>query len=215
MSLTESDFRAYLRRLIDGQFPDGGVHDMKAAIDAALVRTERCFSAITLPAYARDGEPYLSHLHGDQFAVFLYYLSNAAYRNGDRMLAEKAMLLNKARNGIVVTYDTELPEHLLLIHTVGTVLGKATYGDFFVATQNVTVGTHRGAAPVFGAGVILYPHAFVAGRCTFGDHTRVAAGAVVLDLQCAPGSVVSGAHPNVSIHSSARHSLGDYFKTAD
>ncbi|MEO6913048.1 MAG: serine acetyltransferase [Candidatus Baltobacteraceae bacterium] len=215
LSLPAPDFRSYLRRQFDAAFPDNVADDLDAAISEALLRTSVCFSKVALRGYSIDGEAYLNHLHGDQMAVFLYYLSNAAHHNDDRSLAQKAMLLNKSHNGIVITYDTTLPDHMLLIHTVGTTLGKGTYGDYFVATQNVTVGSHRGEAPVFGEGVILYPGSMVAGRCKFGDRTRVAAGSVVLDMECASGSLLSGAHPGVTVKHSTRITLNDYFTPTD
>ena len=121
------------------------------------------------------------------------------------------MLLNKARNGILIMYDTELPRHFLLIHTVGTMLGKAAYGDYFVATQNVTVGMNKGRAPTFGRGVVLYPNSTVIGNCIIGDFSRIATGSTVLDSSCPAHSVVSGAYPDFRINPSTRETIAEYF----
>jgi len=153
----------------------------------------------------------MNHLHGDQSAVFYYYLSNSAFRLGDLALAEKAMLLNKSRNGIVITYDTALPDHMLLIHSVGTVLGKATYGDYFVATQNVTVGTQRGCSPRFGRGVVVYPGSLVVGACNIGEFSSIAAGTIAIDINCPEGAVVTGTYPEVLVKKSKRRAATDYF----
>ena len=211
LSLSKRDFYGYIDDLLKLQFPDGAKHNLADVLDEALKRTAECFSPLRLPGYLKNGKPYLNHLHGDQSAVFYYFLSNSAFHSNDRALAEKAMLLNKARNGIVVTFDTQLPPHFLLVHTVGTMLGKAVYGDYFVATQNVTVGTHKGNAPVFGRGVILYPRSFVAGKCAIGDFSRIATGATVIDVACGDHSVVAGESPQNVVKRSQRETISEYF----
>lgn len=215
LTISESAFHRYVAELLTTSFPDGLTHEVSAAVEHALDRTARCFSQVVLGGYRKNGAPFLNHLHADQMAVFLYFASNSAYEMlADVNLAAKFMLLNKARNGIVITYDTKLPECVLLIHTVGTVLGKATYGNRFVATQNVTVGTHRGNAPTFDQDVILYPGTFVAGHTRVGKGSKIAAGAVVLDTDIPPNSIITGSFPNLTLRESKTDSISQYFDPA-
>lgn len=211
LSLPRAEYLHFVDKSIQYAFPDGNPYSLAAAFDMAIERTAECFSRVALAGYKKAGTPYLNHLHGDQSATFLYFLANSAFQLNEHALAEKCMLLNKARNGILVMYDTELPKHILLIHTVGTVLGKATYGDYFVATQNVTVGTHNDASPTFGRGVILYPRSLVAGNVRIGDFCRVAAGTSVLDGTHPRNSVIFGAFPDLTVRASKRQRIGDYF----
>jgi serine O-acetyltransferase len=211
LSLPTAQFERYVRGAIEAMFPDGSVIDVRAALQDTFLRVAECFSRVALPGYARNGSPYLSHLHGDQSAIFWYVLSNSAFNLGDKKLAEKCMLVNKARNGILIMYDTQLPKHFLLIHTVGTMLGKADYGDYFVATQNVTVGTNKGHAPTFGRGVVLYPNSSVIGDCSIGDFSRVATGSTVIDTSCPARTVISGTFPDLVTKLSARETITEYF----
>jgi serine O-acetyltransferase len=76
-------------------------------------------------------------------------------------------------------FDTLLPDYFLVVHTVGMLLGKAKYSDYFVAIHDVTVGTDRGKQPRFGRGVVIYGGASVVGDCEIGSNVSVAAGALI------------------------------------
>ena len=90
-----------------------------------------------------------------------------------------------------------MPDVFMLVHPVGTVLGRASYGDFFVAYQNCTVGAnHHGQYPTFGQGVMLYAGASVIGASLVGDDVTVAAGALVIDSDLPSETVVVGTHPS-------------------
>ncbi len=202
----------FVGSLLEREFPDGGVHRIRPLVDRVLERIDYCFADVALAGYKRGGEVYFNHLHGDQSAVFWYYASHIAYAEfEDEALAAKCMLVNKARNGIVVTYSTKLPDRMLLIHTVGSMLGKATYGDYFVATQNVTVGTQRGKMPQFGEGVVLYPGSSVIGDCRLGDGARVSIGTVVLDRHVEANCVATGGSGELLVKPSSRNGISDYF----
>lgn len=182
------------RHVFDANFPgSAGTFDgLPRVVDEALQRVERCFQSIILPGYRRDEQPYFNHLHGDQRAVFNYYASNCAYRLGDGELATRFFLLNKMQNAFVCMYDTELPDVFLLIHTVGTVLGKASYGNYFVAYQNVTVGTEDGRSPTFDEHCVVYGGSMVLGGTHVGRASVVSAQTVLIDETIPANSVVAG-----------------------
>jgi serine O-acetyltransferase len=70
-------------------------------------------------------------------------------------------------------YDTDLPDIFLVFHSVGTMLGKAKYNNYFVVLQGVTVGSHKGEYPVFGKGVSITANSSVIGKCEIGDRVSV------------------------------------------
>jgi len=188
---------------------------LRKAGTEALERVEYCFERIRIGGYRDASGATFNHLHGDQSATFLYFLAHSAYATlGDTRLASQAFVLNKMRNAIVVMYDTVLPRVFLLNHTVGTVLGKATYGEYFVAYQNATVGTDRGIRPVLGTGVVMYGGSTIVGRCTIGDRTAIAVNATVVATDVPADTVVSGQHPAVAFHPRKRDFLGHYFMLA-
>jgi serine O-acetyltransferase len=211
-SLSAADLSRYLAAQLDRSFPDGHEHDVEAVVKRALERIEYAFARIVLKGYSNEGSATFSHLQGDQYAAFLYFASHSAWRDLENQnLATKLFLLNKAMNGIVVMYDTILPDVFVLMHTVGTVLGKATYGNFFVATQNVTVGSDRGHSPTLGERVVLYGGSSVIGKARLDEGVTVAANATVRGQDVPAHSVVAGVSPNLVIRPATRDLSSLYF----
>jgi len=213
-SLSSSDLERYLRLQLDHFFPDGrSTARLEQVVPRALERVEHCFARIRLPAYSTEGAASFNHLHCDQYASFLYLASNVAWSEcGDVELASKLFALNKALNGIVCMYDTILPEAFILIHTVGIVLGKATYGNYFVVCQNALVGSDRGLAPVLADGVVIFGGSSVIGDCRIGDHVTLSAGSTLLHEAVPPRSIVAGRSPELIIKPARRDLVQHYFR---
>ena len=98
LSLNRSNLTAYVGRQLENLFPDGfALDDLPVFVDRALERLEYCFSRVRLKGYFDGGQSRFSHRHSDQYAVFLYYLSNSVFRDKPgHPIAEKAYALNKA-----------------------------------------------------------------------------------------------------------------------
>ena len=106
--------------------------------------------------------------------MFVWYLANQVYKKyGKNSVSDKLYYLNKSLNGLDCMYDTKMPDIFLLFHSVGTMLGKATYADFFVALQGCTVGSQKGNYPIMGKGVSLTAHSSIIGNCTIGDRVSM------------------------------------------
>jgi len=164
----------------------------------ALNRVERCFQNIRRK-YFFDGQNTLfNHLHGDHYAIYLYYLSNTIYRSGrDEELAQQLFLLNKTLHGIDLFYAVSMPEVFLLIHPVGTVLGNATYGNYFAAYQNCGIGSlEDGRYPVFEGENVLFARTSVLGNCHVGHNVVFGANAFVLNSDIPSDCTVVGSYPN-------------------
>lgn len=212
-SLTTAALTEYLGRQLSHFFPDGNEPDLGRVVPAAVERVEVCFSKVRLPMYRHGGEPSFDHLHSDHYAAFVYLASSAAFERGDRALASKLYCLNKALNGFMCMYDTVLPPHFLLVHTVGMLLGKATYGDYFVAIHDVTIGTDRGVTPVLGTGVVMYGGSSIVGDCRIGDDVSVAAHALVRNASIPASHVVAGTSPNLTTKPAGRVLVEEFFDT--
>jgi len=212
LSVPVSEFQSYVRTLVEREFPDGRSVELESAIDAALQRTEFCFKHVALRGYrTADGDANFSHLHGDQFATFLYLLANSAWRAGDEALAGKVMLLNRTRHAIAIMYDTILPDIFVIPHTVGTVIGKGTYGDYLVVCQNVTVANDITSSLTIGSGVILFPGAFVVGTGTIGSGSVITANTTISYNDIPPDSMVRGCSPHLEIWPRKREFLNRFF----
>ena len=181
MSLKNKDLIDYVEWQLAMFSPDNiEVHSkiLLGILPQTLERLEKCFSAI----HNKYFDAGFDHLHGDQYAMFLYFLSNTIYRNGgDLTLCKKLFLLNKYLHGIDVMWEIELPDIFLFAHPVGTVLGRAKYSNYFAVYQNCTVGVNHNVFPTFDEYVSLHPGSMVLGDCHVGRNCKISAGATMID----------------------------------
>src|SRR5690606_10500928 len=77
-------------------------------------------------------------------------------------------------------------------HPIGTVLGRAVYGNGFVVMQGCTVGNKGGSYPVLGERVVLCAGSSVIGNCKIGNDVCIGAGAQLIDREVPDGSTVVG-----------------------
>ncbi len=180
----------YVSNQLSYFFPDNVDSSLvlKENICHACQRTEYSISKVKLSGYTS-----FDYLHSDLYAQFLYFLSNSVWKNsGDRRLASKLFYLNKALHAFNCMYDTELPDVFLLIHCVGTVLGKANYSDYFVACQNVTIGSDRNEMPSMEAGIYMGPGSSIIGKCNIGKNVHLGVNSSVLNSDILEESLVIG-----------------------
>ena len=212
VSLPKRDLVAYVQTLVEQQFPDGGRHDYEQVLDRALDRVEYCFSRIALRGYRDAAGATFDHLHGDQSAAFFYFLANCAWRDfDDATLAKKFTQLNRARNALLVMYDTQLPDIFVIPHTVGTVIGKGQYANYLVVCQNVTIANDIATTLTFEPGVILFPGAFVVGTGTIGTGSVITANTTLQYRDVPPNSMVSGRSPAIEFRPRKKDFLSRFF----
>lgn len=181
---------------LNGLFPDGQpvkASNLAIAVPGALVRLEYCFSHINNKYFFDGCHAVFDHLHGDQYSMWLYFLANELYVNGGSIsLCKKLFLLNKVLHGCDIFYEVELPKIFLLVHPLGTVLGRGKYADFFIAYQRVSVGSNHGIYPTLGSHLTLHPGSSVLGNSNVGDHCVVAAESFLLDRELQSNSLYIG-----------------------
>lgn len=198
-SLNAQELRDYIIRQCDMFFPDKldiyRTPDIDEAFNIALERTEECFRHITLRGYAQDGEAVFSHVHSDQYSQFLYYFSNSLWHlSENKAVCDRIMFLNRALSGAFVSYKCELPAHFLFGHPVGSVIGNASYGDFLVVFQNVTINTGQDGislqSPVIGEGLFCGAGAKIIGTEPIGRHVSLGVNACVYNKAVPDNHVV-------------------------
>lgn len=134
-------------------------------------------------------------MHLDDEILALYRNSRRAYHRGDIASAELGYRRLRADHGVELFYEIDLPENMLFVHPIGSVLGRAVYGDFLVVYQNAGVGSDiDGNQPTLGNGVVLFPGARVLGNTVIGDNVFVTANTVVQDCVVPSNSVVFSAN---------------------
>lgn len=180
---------------ISALFPTGksvSPRELDRDVSPALDRLEFCFRRIAHPSYCDNGEARFDVLNSDQYCHFLYFLANTVHaRGGPESLCQRLFCLNKALHGFNCMYDTQLPSVFWIIHAVGTVLGKASYGSHLVVRQNCTVGALGGHYPVIADRVVLSAGASIIGRCDIGRNVMIGPGCCVLNQKIPPNTLAS------------------------
>ena len=195
LSLTPNNLAAYIQKQLSNIFPDDGdVSKVSEFLPASLERIEFCFKHISTKYFRLNGESLFNHLHGDQYSMLLYILSNEIYNSlGDTPICDKLFGLNKVMHGIDCFYSVELPPIFLFCHPLGSILGKAQYSDYLFVSQNCTVGSnHYVDYPIVGRNVALYKNASILGNSHVGNNCKIAADSTVMDQDIPAGSIYIG-----------------------
>jgi serine O-acetyltransferase len=195
-SLTPQALAQLAARQADALFPDGDpvrVEEVQAGVPGALKRVEHCFTRVANKYFFDGKSAVFDHLHGDQYAMWLYFLGRELFlRDAPVAACKKLFLLNKALHGCDIFYEVELPTIFLLVHPLGTVLGRGRYSDHLIAYQRCGVGSNHDVYPVLGPHVTLRPGSAVLGRSRVGERCTIATESLLLDQDLAPDSVYIG-----------------------
>ncbi|MDG2003435.1 MAG: hypothetical protein P8J20_08900 [Novosphingobium sp.] len=195
-SLDAGGLAGYAAAQLNAMFADGNSVEAAAfsgSAAKALSRLETCFAEVNSKYFFDGDRAVFDHLHGDQYAMWLYFLSNQLHCDGaDPAIAKKLFLLNKALHGCDIFFEVELPQVFLLVHPLATVLGRGKYSDYFVAYQRCSVGSNHDIYPCFGSHVTMRPGSAVLGDCTIGNDCQIAAESLVLDRSLDAGTLYIG-----------------------
>lgn len=199
---------ALVEKQLSGFFPiseiEGGI--IKISTPLAFERCEVCFSNIDNKYFHRKNQIYFSPFHSGQWLIFLYYLSNCistescccdSFEGSNKSLADKIYYLNKIMHSVDIYHEVQLPASFFLEHPVGTVLGRASYQNGFMAYQNCTVGGNKGKYPTLGKNFHMMSGSKVLGNSHIGDNVTLAANTYVKDTDIPTGATVFGSTPNL------------------
>ena len=220
MSLTPDSLLRLVKAQLENMIPDGIALEFgEYELGLTLERLEHCFRHIHRKYYYEDGNTFFDHLYGDQYCAFLYFFSNVLYKQGNIRDANKLYLLNKHLFACDVFYAIQLPEVFYLSHPLGTVLGRAQYGNYFIAYQGVTVGSNlndqggAGTYPIIGEACTLFSNTSIIGDCSIGSNVIVGAGVRVLKSDIADNSMVVSSSPDIKLIPNKRNNVDYFFRT--
>jgi serine O-acetyltransferase len=199
LSLPSEQLHSYLKSLLSNYLPDKAISLTHPDVyfDLALQRVEKCFSNIKKKYYFENGSVVFDHLNCDHMATLLYFYSNTLWREtGEDKLAKRLFYLNKVMHGLDLFYSVKMPDIFLLVHPIGTVLGRAEYSNYFVVYQNCTVGATTTVYPKLGQGTVLYSKSSVIGDCALGNNVVIAANALLINTIVPENTVVTGSYPS-------------------
>ena len=78
-------------------------------------------------------------------------------------------------NSVELFYEVELPKYFYLDHPLGSVMGRAKYGEYFMFSQGCTVGENKGVYLKIGDFVIMYSNSKIIGASTIGNNCIISA----------------------------------------
>lgn len=181
---------------------------VEGAIDIALERSRHCFGRVNNKYYSDScGAVSFSPFHSGQYCSFLYCLSSVLSGQGQSGVADKVYLLNKMLNSCDIYHEVRLPDVFFMEHPVGSVMGRAEYGERFVFQQGCTVGGNKGVYPKIGSDVWMFANAVVIGSSQIGDRVFLSANCFVKDQVVPSDSIVFGSSPDLVI----KRKEPDYF----
>lgn len=171
------------------------------SLSAVLENAEYCFSFSGNKYYKKEGCVFFSIYHSGQYCVFLYFLARQIFLNFPEMrdLADKIYCLNKTLNGLDLYYEVVMPKVFNLDHPVGSVMGRACYGENFTFSQLCTVGNNKGIFPEIGENVQMLSGSKILGRCKIGDNVIISANSYIKDEDIPNDSLVFGGSPSLII----------------
>ena len=215
LAQSHKEIAKYTYSQVSTLFPTGkfaSLKELERDVSTALDRLEFCFRHIAHPLYSENGEARFNLLNSDQYCHFLYFLANSVYaRGGPESICQRLFCLNKALHGFNCMYDTQLPAVFWVIHAVGTVLGKATYGSHLVVRQNCTVGSLSGQYPVLEERVVLSAGASIIGRCHIGRNVMLGPGCSVLNEDI-PADTLVTAPPRLKCRPNSPRAFSTHFR---
>lgn len=175
-------------------------------VPEALDRMGYLLSSMSLDnkyIYKGGQEPIFSPNHSVQYSVFLYLLSNSLY-NSQLGGADEVYYLNKIMHSVDLFYAIEFPHSFYAEHPLGSVMGRAKYGERFFFYQGCTVGgniDNEGVLsyPIIGENVCMLSNSSIIGRSVIGKNVIVSAGSRIVNEIIPDNSFVFGQSPNIVI----------------
>lgn len=198
LSIEPKDLEKYIFSQISNLIPDSQLKYGQisyADIEKALEKCDFCFKHIKNFAFCNErGETFFSHLHADQYAMFLVYLSNLIWKERqDKIACDRIMYLNRILHSFMMSYKVKVPDIMWLAHPVGSVIGNADYSDYLYISQNCTINTAGNAdelKPQIGKFFAMGAGSAVIGDKEIGDYCSIGVNALLYDKPLNDHSIV-------------------------
>lgn len=147
----------------------------------------------------------INPLNSVMYCNYLYQISHLLYRAEEVGVADKVYYLNKMLNSVDIFYAVEMPEIWSCEHPLGSVMGRARYGDYFFFYQGCTVGGNgdigKEKYPVIGEHVTMFSNSKVLGESCVGNNVIISANTYIINTNIPDNSIVFGQSPNLIIKS--------------
>ena len=161
------------------------------------------YSAMPSERFYKNEQIVFNPLFSVTWMIFLYRLSRILWLKKYSNSADCCYYLNKIMHSNDWFYQIDLPIHFMAEHPLGSVLGKADYGDYLFVYQGTTIGGNRKGDklfyPVLGNNILLYANSTILGKSHIGNNVIIAANSYIIDSDIPDNSIVFGQSPNLYI----------------
>ena len=110
-------------------------------------------------------------------------------------------------------YEVKLPVHFMAEHPLGSVLGRAEYGDYLFVYQGTTVGGNRKDGklyyPVLGNNILIYANSTILGNCHIGNNVIISAESYIINETIPDNCIVFGKSPDIVIKNKSEEEIKD------
>lgn len=124
-------------------------------------------------------------------------------RDDEKTKANKIYYLNKVLHSVEWYHEIALPEIMFIEHPVGSVLGRAKYGNFLFVYHGVTIGADWRndvlKRPELNDYLLMYADSAIIGHCHVGKYVILSAGTKVINESIPDYCLVCGTSPNLKI----------------
>lgn len=176
---------------------------IKKQIPIALKMIDENFKDIKSNRFSQKGQGLFNPYFSSHWMIFLQRLSNILYKCGGGIAADQLYYLNKIMHSVDWYCAVDLPVHFLCEHPLGSVLGRAQYGDWFLVYQGTTVGGSRKNRilyyPIMGDHIIMFSNASVIGKSIIGSNVIIASGTRIVNETIPSNCIVFGESPHLII----------------
>lgn len=215
MGILHSGVEETLLHQLHCHWPKVSDENIFSVIPEALDAIRQNYEGMPNKRYYDGNNVIFSPLISVQWMNFLYRVSHILYKRfGGCESADQVYYLNKILHSNDWFYAIDLPIHFHCEHPLGSVLGRATYGDYFFIYQGTTVGGNRRKGvlsyPKIGTNVVLFANATVLGETVIGNNVVVSAGTQIINDTIPDNCIVFGKSPNLTIKVKSESEIKKY-----
>lgn len=190
-------------------------HAINDAVPKALDAVERNYLEMSNGRFWDGREVVFSPYFSLQWMNFLYRLSRELFLDDLIDSADQVYYLNKIMHGNDWLYVIDLPVHFHCEHPLGSVLGRAVYGDHLFVYQGTTIGGNRDRGgtlyyPVLGDNVTLFANATVLGDTKIGNNVIISADTYLINEEIPDNCLVFGKSPDIIIRQKTEEEIKEY-----
>lgn len=186
-----------------------------SVVPDALSAIQQNYEGMPNKRFYDGSDVVFSPLMSVQWMNFLYRISHAIYKKyGGCQTADQVYYLNKIMHSNDWFYAIDLPTHFHCEHPLGSVLGRAEYGDYLFIYQGITVGGNRSKGelsyPKIGNNVIMFANSTVLGKTIIGTNVVVSAGTQIINEIIPDNCMVFGKSPDLIIKKKSENEIKSY-----